>query len=106
MLFLGIFNYAQLLITNKNSYNRLFVIKNSTGSSPSMKNINCFTMMISLVPLPPLSEQKAIVEKVEQLMNFCSELEKEIEKSEQYADNLIILSQNNSISCFFTVLSW
>lgn len=42
-----------------------------------------------LIPLPPLSEQQAIVKKVEQLMNFCSELEKEIEKSELHADLLM-----------------
>lgn len=39
--------------------------------------------------LPPLEEQKAIVEKVEALMQKCKDLEQEIEKSETNAEMLM-----------------
>lgn len=43
----------------------------------------------TVIPLPPLSEQKAIVEKVESLMAKCTALEQEITQSEQYANMLM-----------------
>ena len=41
------------------------------------------------IPLPPLVEQKAIVEKVEKLMQKVSAMEEEINKSEQNAQMLM-----------------
>jgi type I restriction enzyme S subunit len=41
------------------------------------------------IPLPPLTEQKAIVEKVEKLMQKVSAMEEEITKSEQNAQMLM-----------------
>ena len=43
----------------------------------------------SLVTLPPLKEQKAIVTKVEKLFKYCDELEKQIENSEKSTENLM-----------------
>ncbi len=42
-----------------------------------------------LLPMPPLEEQKAIVEKVESLMAKCAALDREINQSEQYAQKLM-----------------
>jgi type I restriction enzyme S subunit len=42
-----------------------------------------------LIPLPPLAEQFAIVEKVEALMKYCTELSNEIEQNRLYADDLL-----------------
>ncbi len=42
-----------------------------------------------LIPLPPLEEQKRIVEKVDILMAFCDELEQEINKSKLKAEQLM-----------------
>jgi type I restriction enzyme, S subunit len=43
----------------------------------SMGNVNKF-----VIPLPPLAEQKRIVEKVDELLVLCDRLEEEIEKAE------------------------
>ena len=47
----------------------------------TLKNIVC--------PLPPLEEQKRIVEKVDKLMKVCDELELIIEKSKKYSEQLM-----------------
>jgi type I restriction enzyme S subunit len=43
----------------------------------------------ALIPLPPLAEQAAIVERVESLMTTCRVLEAEIEQSRTHAANLL-----------------
>jgi type I restriction enzyme S subunit len=42
-----------------------------------------------LFPLPPLAEQKAIVEKVDKLMNIIDQLEQQIKHRKQLAENLM-----------------
>ncbi|MCR9062884.1 MAG: restriction endonuclease subunit S [Cytophagales bacterium] len=46
-------------------------------------------MNIIPIALPPLEEQKAIVEKVNALMAFCDELESEIEKNTELIEDLM-----------------
>ncbi len=41
------------------------------------------------VPLPPLAEQKRIVEKLEKLMKYCDELELNIRESKKNAESLL-----------------
>ncbi|WP_208022761.1 restriction endonuclease subunit S domain-containing protein [Flavobacterium jejuense] len=42
-----------------------------------------------IFPLPPLGEQKAIIEKVTALMGLCDALEQEIEQSKGYSEQLM-----------------
>jgi type I restriction enzyme S subunit len=50
----------------------------------SMSNIASFT-----IPLPPLSEQNLIVQKLEQLMQMCNELEESIKQSTAQNEKLL-----------------
>ncbi|MDE6780544.1 MAG: restriction endonuclease subunit S [Ruminococcus sp.] len=56
----------QLLQTD---YFLKYAVTNATGST--IKNVSLKTMKDLLVPLPPLAEQKRIVEKIEELMKYC-----------------------------------
>ncbi|MDC4240921.1 restriction endonuclease subunit S [Clostridium tertium] len=42
-----------------------------------------------LFPMPPLAEQKRIVEKVDSLMKLCDDLESKIEKQKNYSNRLM-----------------
>jgi len=56
------------------------------GAQP---NLNLTKVKSSLVPLPPLAEQAAIVGRVEALMESCRALETEIEHRRTHADHLL-----------------
>ena len=52
-------------------------------------NVNGTNLSKLVVSLPPLEEQKAIVSKVKQLMSWCDELEKKIEKRDAYQEKMM-----------------
>lgn len=58
------------------TYLQLFrsFIEDSANGSTNQKFINLYDVKNYLIPLPPLSEQKRIVEKLEKLMNICDAL--------------------------------
>ena len=59
------------------------------GTSSTMVKINQETITYSLVPLPPLSEQKRIVEKVDELMKLCDQLEEQTKQGQKNAGVLM-----------------
>lgn len=61
----------------------------ASGSAGNMPKVNQDTVINTLIPLPPLAEQAAIVERVESLMTTCRALEAEIEQSRTHAANLL-----------------
>ena len=58
----------------KSPMTRNYYMANASGTSESMPKINQKTVSFTLVPLPPLAEQKRIVEKLEQLLPLCERL--------------------------------
>ena len=79
--------YANLV--NKAAFVRAHFIRNATGASPSMKNLSRESITSHAIPLPPLAEQAAIVERVEALMTTCRALEAEIEHARTHAAHLL-----------------
>ena len=59
------------------------------GAQKSMPKINQGVVLNTQFPLPPLAEQKAIVEKVDKLMNISDRLEQQIKHRKQLAENLM-----------------
>lgn len=53
---------------------RNYYMASASGTSESMPKINQKIVSFTLVPLPPLAEQKHIVEKLEQLLPLCERL--------------------------------
>lgn len=52
-------------------------------------NFNGTKLKKTLIPLPPLKEQKRIVEKIDQLMKLCDELEKKINENQNNSELLM-----------------
>ena len=63
-----------------------FGLNTKTGTRP---NINAVSISNSLLPLPPLPEQKAIVAKVEKLLALCDQLETQITHNQNHANALM-----------------
>ena len=61
----------------------------SFNDGKKQTNLKKSQIMTCPIPLPPFEEQKAIVEKVEILMQKCNELDLEITKSGQHANMLM-----------------
>ena len=62
---------------------------NEQASGTTFKEVSGSEVANFLLPLPPLNEQKRIVEKVDQLMALCDELEKNIEESKKDSELLM-----------------
>jgi len=52
-------------------------------------NINATKLSLFRFPLPSIDEQKAIVSKVEKLLNFCDQIEAQITQNQTHAEQLM-----------------
>jgi type I restriction-modification system, S subunit, putative len=73
----------------------------SQGAGAAQPNISRVKIINSIVPLPPFNEQQRIVEKINQLMALCDDLEKQIENSSSKQTQLLnaIMSNSRKIRC-------
>jgi len=62
---------------------------NDSKSGASFPNINTEYLNNLLIPLPPLSEQTRIVQKLDELMQYCNELEASIKESQSQNEKLL-----------------
>jgi len=74
---------------------RFFEKLNATGEINSYRkgvaisNMSSKSLASIIFPLPPVEEQKRIVEKIDQLMDLCDELEAQIDSSEATQTSLL-----------------
>lgn len=71
-------------------------LSNVLGKGTSQGNLNLALINNFVISLPPLSEQKRIVEKVDQLMALCDELERNTDQSKRDTELLMqsVLQKN------------
>lgn len=71
--------------------NSPFIKNQSSEGTEGVGNKNLVLRKIKafIVPLPPLEEQKAIVEKVNTLMDLCDALAQEVQQSQEHSEQLM-----------------
>lgn len=62
-------------LCNKTKYTRNYYATVSGGTSDSMRNVSRQQILALVIPLPPINEQKRIVEKVNQLFSMIEQLQ-------------------------------
>lgn len=71
-------NYLQLVLSS--NLTKRYFKKNASGAAGNMPKINQEIVINSLIPIPPLEEQKIIIEKIEKIFLNILEFSKEIEQ--------------------------
>ena len=60
----------------KSPYVRQYYSRSASGTSESMPKINQSIVASTVIPLPPISEQKRIVKMIDELLPYCDRLVK------------------------------
>ena len=77
--------WLKLFIESPTYWNQLYEAAWGAGQP----NVNGTALSKLLIPLPPLPEQKAIVAKVEKLLNLCEQMETQITASQTHSKQLM-----------------
>jgi type I restriction enzyme, S subunit len=80
-------DYLTLVINSP--YGVKYAKGNISSKGGSAGNFNLGRIRSFLIPLPPLVEQERIVQKVEELMQYCNELEESIKQSQSQNEKLL-----------------
>lgn len=78
-------DYIKIFLGSILYWDQLF--QNSMGTG--QPNVNGVALSNLKFSLPPLSEQKRIVEKVDKLMTYCDELEKQVKENQGNSEKLM-----------------
>ena len=70
-------------------FNRSYFMSKAKGAQKTMPKINQECVVNTMIPLPPLAEQKEIVKQVEKHLQTVSDLENQISEHEQLAKQLL-----------------
>ena len=87
--FLRTLDMQYILVWLNGYYGRKASKENTLGKGTSQGNLNLNLICNFLIPIPPLQEQRRIVEKVDELMILCDKLEKEVNDAQKYASQLM-----------------
>lgn len=68
---------------------RAYFAANASGASATMPKINQTTLVLLPVPLPPIAEQRRIVEKIDELMALCGCLEANLATADETRRRLL-----------------
>jgi type I restriction enzyme S subunit len=77
--------YIHQFITSKGFQDRIMDVQVGV----SREGLSMTKLKMFPTPLPPLEEQKAIVEKVNALMGLCDSLEQEVHQSQEHSEQLM-----------------
>jgi type I restriction enzyme S subunit len=82
-------NTEYLTLVINSPYGVKYAKGNISSKGGSAGNFNLGRIRSFLIPLPPLAEQNRIIQKVEELMMYCTDLEASIKQSESQNEKLL-----------------
>jgi type I restriction enzyme S subunit len=94
-LFLKYVNPEFINLVINSAYFRQAQIEPEIVQQCGQANFNGTKLQNTLIPLPPLAEQKRIVAKVDELMQLCDQLEASLRQSQQGAESLAASAINH-----------
>jgi type I restriction enzyme, S subunit len=68
---------------------REYFRKNAKGAQKSMPKINQGVVNDTIIPIPPLAEQQAIVDRLEKLLSMVDELKKQVSERKEQSEQLM-----------------
>ena len=77
------------MVNNHADYARQFYAEEASGTSYSMKNVSREVIYRLPIPLPPLTEQRRIVAKVDELMAVLDQLEATLTTARTTSERLL-----------------